>query len=70
MDKHSWTYTVEKEIHKGTSYYIIRVNELLGICTHHEDLNEGMKEIKEAIACAVEIYQEREDPVPEPVNRA
>ena len=65
----SWTYTIEKETHKGTSYYIIRVNELPGICTHNEDLNKGMEEIKEAIACAVEIYQERGEPVPEPVNR-
>ncbi len=64
-----WTYTIESEEHKGKSYYIIRVNELPGICTHNEDLNEGMADIKELIACAVEIYQEKDEPVPEPVNR-
>lgn len=64
-----WTYTIENEAHKGKSYYIIRVNELPGICTHNEDLNEGMADIKELIACAVEIYQEKDEPVPEPVNR-
>lgn len=65
-----WTYTIEKEIHKGKSYYIIRVNELPGICTHHENLNKGMEEIKDAISCAVEIYQEKGEPVPEPVDRS
>jgi predicted RNase H-like HicB family nuclease len=43
---------------KAKNYYIIHVNELPGICTHNENLNQGMVEIKEAIACAVEIYQE------------
>lgn len=64
-----WTYTIENEVHKGKSYYIIRVNELPGICTHNEDLNEGMADIKELIAGAIEIYQEKNEPVPEPINR-
>lgn len=64
-----WTYTIETEIHKDKSYYIIRVNELPGVCTHNENLNEGMEEIKEAIACAVELYWERGEIVPEPVDR-
>ncbi len=45
------------------------MNELPGICTHNVDLNKGMIEIKEAIALAVEIYQEKGEPVPEPVDR-
>jgi len=40
------------------------VNELPGICTHDEDLNEAMLSIKEAIACAVEIYLENGESVP------
>ncbi len=63
-----WTYTIEKETYKEKSYYIIRVNELPGICTDNEDLNEGMEDIKEAIACTVEIYLERGEQVPEPIN--
>lgn len=63
-----WTYTIEKECFKGQSYFIIRVNELPGICTDAEDLNEGMEDIKDAIACAVEIYLENKEPVPEPIN--
>lgn len=65
-----WTYTVETESHKGKNYYIIRVNELPGICTDSEDLNEGMENIKEAIMCAVEIYLEKGEPVPEPIDRS
>ncbi len=64
-----WTYTIETESYKGKSYYIIRVNELPGICTDAEDLNQGLEEIKEAIACAVEIYLEKGETVPEPVDR-
>lgn len=63
-----WTYTIETESYKGSSYFIIRVNELPGICTDSEDLNQGMEDIKDAIACAVEIYMERGEEVPEPIN--
>jgi antitoxin HicB len=64
-----WTYTIETETHEGLTYYIIRVNELPGICTDSESLDEGMREIKDLIACAVEIYKEKGEPVPEPINR-
>lgn len=64
-----WTYTIETETHKGACYYVIRVNELPGICTDSESLDEGMDEIKELIACAVEIYKEKGEPVPEPISR-
>ena len=61
-----WTYSVETETHKGKSYYIIRVNELPGVCTDAEDLNQGMKEIKEAIACTIEAYYDLNRPIPVP----
>lgn len=64
-----WTYTIETETHEGSNYYIIRVNELPGICTDSESLDEGMQDIKELIACAVEIYKEKGEPVPEPIDR-
>lgn len=64
-----WTYSIETETHKGKPYYIIRVNELPGVCTDAEDLNEGMKEIKDAIACAIEAYHDLGRTVPEPVDR-
>lgn len=61
-----WTYTVEKE----KDYYIIYVNELPGICTDSESLDQGMEEIKEVIALAVEAYEEKGEPMPEPINKA
>ncbi len=64
-----WTYTVETEEFKGKSYFIIRVNELPGICTDAEDLNTGMEEIREVISAAIEIYLEKGEPIPEPINR-
>ena len=64
-----WTYTIETESHKGSTYYVIRVNELPGICTDSESLDEGMEEIKHLIACAVEIYKEKGEPIPEPVDK-
>jgi len=64
-----WTYTIETEVHKGSVYYIIHVNELPGICTDSDSLDEGMEVIKELITCAVEIYREKGEPVPEPVNK-
>lgn len=64
-----WTYTIEKESYEGSTYYIIRVNELPGICTDSESLDEGMEDIKNLIACAIEIYKEKGEPVPEPIDR-
>ncbi len=64
-----WTYTIEKEFFESKWYYIIRVNELPGICTHNENVNDGMEEIKDAIECAIKIYQEKGEPVPEPIDK-
>lgn len=64
-----WTYTIETETHEDSSYYIIRVNELPGICTDSESLDEGMQEMKDLIACAVEIYKDKGKPIPEPIDR-
>lgn len=64
-----WTYTIETEMHEGKTHYIIQVNELPGICADSDSLDEGMHVIKDLIACAVEIYQEKDEPVPEPINK-
>ena len=29
----NWSYTIEQGIHKRKKFYIIRVNELPGVCT-------------------------------------
>lgn len=64
-----WTYTIETEAQEDFLYYIIRVNELPGICTDAESLDIGMKEIRELIACAVEIYKEKGEAIPEPIDK-
>lgn len=64
-----WSYTVERETYQNSSHYIIRVNELPGICTDSESLDEGMREIKDLIACAIEIYREKGEPIPEPIDQ-
>lgn len=64
-----WTYAIQTEVHEGSSYYVIHVNELPGICTDSESLDEGMNEIKDLIKSAVEIYREKGEPIPEPIDR-
>jgi predicted RNase H-like HicB family nuclease len=64
-----WSYTIEQETHKGEHYFIIRVNELPGICTDAETIEEGMELIKEAIEGAVRLYLKNGEEVPEPIKR-
>ncbi len=65
----NWSYTLEQETHKGKQYYIIRVNELPGICTDAETIEEGMENIKEAIEGAIRLYLKNGEVVPEPINK-
>lgn len=65
----NWSYTVEQETEKGKHFYIIRVNELPGICTDAETIEEGMANIKEAIEAAIILYLENGRPIPEPANK-
>jgi predicted RNase H-like HicB family nuclease len=65
----NWSYTIEQEIDNGKKYYIIRVNELPGVCTDAETIEEGMKNIKEAIEGAVYLYLKNGEPVPEPIRK-
>jgi predicted RNase H-like HicB family nuclease len=65
----NWSYTIEQETHKGKRYYIIRVNELPGICTDAETVEEGMEGIKEAIEGAIRLYLKNGEIVPEPIKK-
>ncbi len=65
----NWSYTIELSTHKGKKFYIIRVNELPGVCTDATTIEEGMKEIQDAIAATIELYLEQGDPIPEPINK-
>jgi predicted RNase H-like HicB family nuclease len=65
----NWSYTVEQETHKGKHYYIIRVNELPGVCTDAETIEEGMEGIQEAIEGSVRLYLKNGEAVPEPIKK-
>lgn len=65
----NWSYTIEQEAHKGKHYYIIRVNELPGVCTDAETIEEGMQLIQEAIEGAVRLYLKNGEEVPEPIKK-
>lgn len=63
-----WTYTVETDFADGKMYYIIRVNELPGICTDSENLEDGMRLIKEAMTGAFRLYMKNNEEIPEPIK--
>ena len=65
----NWSYTIEQETHRGKHYYIIRVNELPGVCTDAETVEEGMELIKEAIEGAVRLYLKNGEEIPEPIKK-
>ncbi|MEM7175785.1 MAG: type II toxin-antitoxin system HicB family antitoxin [Chlamydiota bacterium] len=65
----NWSYTIEQEVDKKKSYYIIRVNELPGVCTDAETVEEGMEAIKESIKAAIKLYLKQGDSIPEPINK-
>lgn len=67
--KLKWSYTIETESHAGKDYYIIRVNELPGICTDAETIEQAMKDIKEAIRAAIKLYIKNKEPIPEPIKK-
>lgn len=64
-----WSYTIEQEFENGNPIYIIKVNELPGVCTDARNLEEGMKNIKEAIAGCIELYLKNGEEVPEPITK-
>lgn len=64
-----WSYTIEQEAYEGKHYFIIRVNELPGICTDAETIEEGMELIKEAIEAAIILYLKNGEQIPQPIKR-
>ncbi len=63
-----WTYLIEEDSHHGKGFYIIRVNELPGVCTDAESVEEGLKAIKEPMKAAIKLYMDQNEEVPEPVK--
>jgi predicted RNase H-like HicB family nuclease len=64
-----WTYTVEQaKDENNEKIYVVRVNELSGICTDAPSLDEAMELIKEPMTAAIEFYMENNQYVPEPIT--
>lgn len=64
-----WTYTVEQASDENKNrIYVVRVNELPGICTDATSLDEAMRLIKEPMTAAFEFYMENNEDIPEPVK--
>ncbi len=64
-----WSFAIEQEFNEGKRYFIIRVNELPGICTDAETVAERMELIKECIEGAVVLYLKNGEQVPEPIKK-
>jgi predicted RNase H-like HicB family nuclease len=65
----NWSYTIEQDFYRRKKFYIIRVNELPGVCTDANTIEEGMQNIHDAIIATIELYLEQGDPIPEPINK-
>ena len=65
----NWSYTIEQDFYRRRKFYIIRVNELPGVCTDANTVEEGMQNIQDAIIATIELYLEQGDPIPEPINK-
>lgn len=63
-----WTYTIEEELLDGKSYYVVHVNELPGVCSDGETLEEAMQNAKEAMRGAFKLYIKQGDAIPEPIH--
>jgi len=64
-----WTYTIEPARDEDKNkIYIVRVNELPGICTDALSLDEAIELIKEPMKAAFEFYMENGKNIPEPVK--
>ncbi|MFH1644335.1 MAG: type II toxin-antitoxin system HicB family antitoxin [bacterium] len=65
-----WTYTVEASTDENKDkIYIVRVNELPGICTDAQSLDEAMELIKEPMKIAFEFYMENNEDILEPIKK-
>lgn len=65
----NWSYNIEQDTHKGKKFFILRVNELPGVCTDAATLDEAMKNIKEAIEGTIKLYLKMGQTIPEPINK-
>lgn len=64
-----WTYTVElSKDEDNKKIYVVRVNELPGICTDAPSFDEALELIKEPMTLAIKFYMEHGEDIPEPLK--
>jgi predicted RNase H-like HicB family nuclease len=65
-----WTYTVEHVWDEKQNWlYVVRVNELPGICTDAASYDEAVMLIKEPMLVAFEFYIENNEAIPRPIAK-
>ena len=64
-----WTYLVKKESFKGKSYFVINIEELAGVASDGETLEEAYKSVQEALHAAIALYIKLGDEIPVPIDR-
>ncbi len=66
-----WTYTIEiDKDNQDNKIYIVSVNELPGIKTDAESVEEALESIKDAMLGAFKLYIKHGEEIPEPINEA
>lgn len=64
-----WTYTIETCFDENQKrIFILRVNELPGVCTDAPTIAEAMELIKEAMTASFRLYMKQNEEIPEPIN--
>ncbi len=64
-----WTYIVKTEREKGRSFFIISVEELPGISSDGETLEEAYENVQEALHAAIALYIKLGDEIPVPIDK-
>ena len=48
-----WSYTIEQSSANGKKIFILKVNELPGVCTDAKTVEAGMKDLKKIIKATI-----------------
>lgn len=64
-----WSYTIEEDEFKGKKIFIVRVNELPGVCSDGDTIEEAVAGVKESITATIKLYLKQGDPIPEPIRK-
>lgn len=60
-----WTYTIETDFDENNKHiFIVKVNELPGVCTDASSIHEAMELIKEAMVGVFRLYMKHGEQIP------